>query len=91
MDFKVPENKKELFIKTAVWNSFIEVFKEKKNIDVTEYLISIKVNFDNIVIKTNKPIISSEALLLDREIKEKIDKKLFSLNIKLWIDNIKYI
>ena len=91
MDLKIPENKKELFIKTAVWNSFIEVFKEEKNIDVTQYLISIKVNFDNIVIKTNKPIISSEALLLDKKIKEKIDKKIFSLNIKLWINNIRYV
>ncbi len=91
MEFKVPENKRELFIKTSIWNSIIEVFKEKKEIDITNYLISVQIKWNNILIKTNKPIINTEALILHHFIIEKAEKKLKSMNIDFkWFD-IKYI
>jgi hypothetical protein len=43
MKLNIPDDKKELFIKTSIWNSVIEVFKSEKNIDITEYLISIQI------------------------------------------------
>jgi hypothetical protein len=42
MKLNIQENKKEVFIKSIMWNSIIEVFKDEKNIDITSYLVSIQ-------------------------------------------------
>ena len=91
MKLYVPENKKELFIKTSIWNSIIEVFKEKKDIDITKYLVSVQIKWNTIMVKTNKPIINTEALILNHLILETSENKIKNL----WIDyksfEIKYL
>ena len=64
MKITFTKEKTELFIKTVVWNSLVEIFKEEKKLDISKFLISIKISKNNILIKTNKPILNSEMFLL---------------------------
>jgi hypothetical protein len=75
MNIKFSQNKLELFLKSAIWNSAIEVFKSEKNIDITEYLVSVQVKGNTILLKTNNPLINSELLNFDDKIKESFFKK----------------
>ncbi len=50
----------EIVIKSIIWNTIIDIFKKEKNVDLTEYLVSIKLKWKNILIKTSKPIINLE-------------------------------
>ena len=83
--------KEDVIIKSIIWNSVIDVFNVEKNINITPYLVSIQLKWENILIKTNKPIINSELLLLNEEIKKASKKKLLKIWIKLNNFNIKYI
>lgn len=87
MKITFTKEKTELFIKTTVWNSLVEIFKEEKNLDISKFLISIKISKNNILIKTNKPILNSEMFLLSEKITEKIKIKLkktdFSFDFEL--------
>jgi hypothetical protein len=74
-----------------MWNSIIEVFKEEKNIDITNYLISIQLRWNTILLKSNKPIINTEALILDNLIKEKFSKKIKWIWIQFSNFELKYI
>ncbi len=91
MKLYLQDNRKELFIKTAIWNSILNVFKKEKGLDISEYLISVKIKENRITVKTNKPIINSEILLLDKEIKEDFYKKLKNIWIEKESFSIKYI
>jgi len=91
MQLNIPEDKKEVFIKSIMWNSFIEVFKSEKNIDITSYMISIQFIWNTIFIKTNKPIINTEALMLDDKIKELFSEKIKKVWIKFYDFELKYI
>jgi hypothetical protein len=42
MELNIPLDKQEVFIKSTIWNSIIEVFNDEKNIDITDYLVSIQ-------------------------------------------------
>jgi hypothetical protein len=42
MELNIPIEKQEVFIKSTMWNSIIEVFNIEKNIDITDYLVSIQ-------------------------------------------------
>lgn len=76
MKLYLTDEKKELFIKTTLWNVIVEIFKEKKEIDISSFLISIKISGKKIFIKTNKPILNAEIILFSDEIEEKVRKKL---------------
>lgn len=86
MELNLDENKKELFIKTAFWNSLIEFFKKKKNQDIENYLVSISIKWKTIFITTNNPTFNSEILLFEENIKKLISEKL----LKIWVDFWKY-
>ena len=91
MQLNIPEEKKEVFIKSMMWNSVIEVFKSEKNMDITSYMISVQLRWKTILIKTNKPIINTEALILDDKIKEVFSGKIKKLWIKFYDFDLKYI
>ncbi len=91
MKLYLQNNRKELFIKTALWNSILSIFKKEKGLDISEYLISVKIKDNRITLKTNKPIINSEIFLFDKEIKEDFYKKLKNIWIKEGSFSIKYI
>jgi len=91
MELNIAENKQELFIKTSMWNSIIVVFNNEKNIDITSYLVSIQIRWKTILVKTNKPIINIEALILDDKIKKTFSVKLKKLWIKFYDFELRYI
>lgn len=91
MQLNIPQDKQEVFIKSTMWNSVIEVFKAEKNIDITKYMISIQIRWKTILIKTNKPIINTEALILDHKIKKLFFEKIKKLWIKFYDFELKYI
>lgn len=91
MKLNIPENKREVFIKSMMWNSIIECFNEEKNIDITNYLVSIQLRWNTILVKTNKPIINTEALIIDDKIKKKFKEKIIKMWIQFYNFEIKYI
>ncbi len=74
-----------------MWNSIIAVFLSEKNIDITSYMTSIQIRWKTILIKTNKPIINTEALMLDDKIKELFSEKIKKMWIKFYDFEIKYL
>ncbi len=91
MQLNIPKENGEVFIKSTMWNSIIEVFKNEKNIDITSYLVSVQLRWKIILIKTNKPIINTEALLLDDKIKKLFSEKIKKMWIKFYDFEVKYL
>jgi len=85
------KRKEDVIIKSIIWNTIIDIFKKNKNINITPYLVSISLKWENILVKTTKPIINSELLILNKEIKKTSKEKLLKIWIKLYNFNIKYI
>ena len=90
-DSIIRTKKEETILKSLFWNSIILVFKEEKNINIVSYLISVKVNWWKIILKTKDPLINTELILINEKIKTIFLDKLK----KVWIkyDNfvIKYV
>ena len=90
-DSIIRTKKEETILKSLFWNSIILVFKEEKNINIVSYLISVKVNWCKIILKTKDPLINTELILINEKIKTIFLDKLK----KVWIkyDNfvIKYV
>lgn len=82
--------KQETVINSLAWNSLISTFKEIKNIDITHYLISVKIKNDVIFIKTSKPIINSEIDIISDKYLENITTKLNSIWYKFKQLKIRY-
>ena len=80
----------ETIIKSIIWNTIIEIFKSEKNMDITSYLVSIKLMWEAILVKTNKPIINWELYLLNEKIKKASKDKLKKLGLRLKDFEIKY-
>lgn len=82
--------RKELIIKSIIWNTIISEFLKYKNIDITSYLTSIRLKTNIVFVKTNNPLINSEILLIEREIKDLSSKKISKLWLKFWDFEIKF-
>lgn len=91
MKLYLTPKKTELFIKSSVWNSIVEVFLDKKQIDVSNFLISVKISWKKIFIKTNKPIFNSEAILLEQEIISLLKTKIEKINLEDFDFKLKYL
>lgn len=91
MQLNIPINKQEIFIKSIMWNTIIEVFKGEKNMDITSYMISVQLRWKTVLVKTNKPIINTEALMLDDKIKQIFSEKIKKMWIKFYDFEIKYL
>lgn len=91
MQLNIPLHKQEVFIKSIMWNSIIEVFKVEKNIDITNYLVSIQLRWKTVLIKSNKPIINTEALNMDDKIKNMFSEKIKKIWIKFYDFELRYI
>lgn len=85
------KNLNEITIKSLVWNSIIEIFKQKKDMDITPYLVSIQIRSKVIVVKVNKPIVKSEILLLEDNIIKEVENKFKKIGIKFYDFEIKYV
>ncbi len=83
-------NKEDKIISSIIYNSIINDFLNIKKIDIKSKIISIKLNKNIILLKTNSPILNSEILtikdILIKNIKTKLDNinyKIINLDIKL--------
>lgn len=85
------KNLNQITIKSLVWNSIIEVFKSKKNIDVKPYLTSIQIRWNNIIIKLNKSIIKSEIMQIQDEILKEVKHKFGKIWIKFFDFELKFV
>ncbi len=83
--------REDVVIKSILWNTVIEVFNTEKNIDVTPYLISVRLNAKVIFVKTTNPLINTELLLLDQKIKKLFSEKLKKVGIVFYDFEVKYI
>lgn len=72
----LPKFKEEIIMKSLLWNSVVEIFKQEKNIEITEKLISIKKSVNTFRITTNNPLLNQEFIYLDDKIKAKFYNKL---------------
>lgn len=74
--------REDTVIKSIIWNNIIEIFNNEKKIDITSYLVSIKINWETIIVKTNKPAINFEL----NNIKDQIKKASIIKLKKLWFE-----
>lgn len=74
-------NKEDKIISSIIYNSIINDFLNIKKIDIKWKIISIKLNKNIILLKTNSPILNSEILTI---------KNILIQNIKTKLDNINY-
>ena len=89
-EFLAKNKLSDTIIKSIIYNTIIEVFKNEKNIDLSNYLNSIILNWKTILIKTNKPLINSELILLNDKIINKITEKFERMNFDFKWYEIKY-
>jgi hypothetical protein len=83
--------KDETIIQSIIWNSIVSVFQEEKNIDIRPYLVSVRFSKNIAIVKTKKPIINSEALLINDIIKKVSIERLSKIGIQMFGLEIKYI
>ncbi len=76
--------KQDQIISSIIFKSIIDDFLEIKKIDITSYIISIKLKWNIIILKTAKPIINSEILTIEDILLKNITKKLENIWIKIW-------
>lgn len=83
--------REEVVIKSIIWNTIISEFLKEKNIDITEYLVSIILKKNTIFIKTSNPLINSELLFLEDKIKNESLKKITKLWLKFCDFEIRFV
>lgn len=91
MKLNLSEDKKDLFIKTSIWNSFIDVFKQKKSIDVSDYMVSVQIRWKTLLIKTNKPILNAEAKILYNDIYDSFYNKIKYIEMNDYNFELKFL
>jgi len=75
--------KQDQVISSIIYNSIIKDFLKIKKIDITSYIISIKIKWNIIFLKTSKPILNNEILTIESILVENISKKLENIWIKI--------
>lgn len=72
----------DINFKSNLWNSVVNVMQNERWINVKDYLVSISVSWNTILIKTTKPIINAELTQYQDKIyidfKEKMQKMWFT-------------
>jgi predicted mannosyl-3-phosphoglycerate phosphatase (HAD superfamily) len=75
------KNRETVVIKSIVWKTIIDIFKERKAIDITDYIVSITFRGSVIFVKTHKTTINYELLQIQDIITKETQTKLK----KIWI------
>lgn len=75
--------KQDQIISSIIYNSIIADFLNLKKIDITPYIISIKIKWNIIFLKTSKPIINAEILTIENILIKNIENKLNNIWIKI--------
>lgn len=91
MKLYLNNKKKELFLKTSLWNSIVDIFKDEKDIDISSYLVSVQLKWNTILMKTNNPLIKSELNLFYDKISFSFQNKIKNLDLQSYEFEIKFI
>lgn len=91
MKLYLNDKKRELFLKTSLWNSVVDIFKYEKNIDISSYLVSVQLKWNTILMKTNNPLIRSELNLFYDKISFSFQNKIKNLDLQSYEFEIKFI
>lgn len=75
--------KQEQIISSIIYKSIIQDFLEIKKIDITSYIISVKIKWNIIFLKTAKPIINTEILTIENILIKNIENKLEKIWLKI--------
>ena len=89
MEIKRNLNKNNLndtIVKSVIFKTIVEIFLEKKKIDIKDYIVSIKEMWNTFLVKITKPIIATELYLLNEEIKKILENKFK----KMWFNFIQF-
>lgn len=81
--------KQNQILSSIIYKSIINDFLEIKKIDITPFVISIKLNENIIFLKTNKPILNAELINIQDILLKNINSKLSTIWMK--IQNIQLI
>ncbi len=73
--------KQNQVVSSMIYKSIIHDFLEIKKIDITDFIISIKIEQNIIILKTSKPILNSEILHIEDILLKNINLKL----TQIWI------
>ncbi|USN58349.1 MAG: hypothetical protein H6767_08880 [Candidatus Peribacteria bacterium] len=84
-------NRELVVIKSTVWNTVVHSYKEQYGKDISEYLGSIQIRGNTILIKTNKPLINSEILRIQEPIKKACIDRLGKIGIKWYMMELKCV
>lgn len=92
----MPSNIKELLLKSLIktWKqnqvissiilkSIVDDFLKIKKIDISHFLISIQLKWNLIILKTNKPILNAEIMMIQNILVKNITQKLENIGIKI--------
>ncbi len=83
-------NRQGVVITSVLKNTIIEVFKQQKNIDISDQILSLKYTMHSITIVTEKPIVNAEIVLLEADIKKSFLTKLERMGIPLEDVRLRY-
>ncbi|NUJ97251.1 hypothetical protein HGA92_00510 [Candidatus Gracilibacteria bacterium] len=85
------KNRETLVIKSLIWKTIVDIFKEKKAIDITDFIISITFRGSVIFVKTSKPMINYELLNIQDTIKNETQIKLKKIGIVIKDMEIRFL
>ncbi len=71
-------------------SQIITTFKNLKNIDIKNYIISVKLIWNTFIVKTSKPIINTELLTINETLIQNISTSLLNIWINIKNLDIKY-
>ncbi len=78
-------------ITSVVTNIIKDVFRKQKNIDISDYLKSVSIVSNVILVKTSNPMMNSELLLLADKIEFSCKTSLDNMGLDIGELKIKYI
>ncbi len=81
----------EQTIKSVLWKTIIDEYKNYKNIDISSYLISISISGSTLFVKTNKPVINKEISLIEDVILKSFFWKIKKIGINRLDFEIRYL
>jgi hypothetical protein len=75
--------KQNQVIVSIIWKSIMDDFLKIKKIDISTFLISIQLKWNLIILKTNKPILNAEIMMIQDVLLQNITQKLQNIGIKI--------
>ncbi|MCP4524160.1 MAG: hypothetical protein GY828_08130 [Candidatus Gracilibacteria bacterium] len=84
------QQKQEAIIKSLLWKTVIDIFQKKKQFDITESLVSVKIVGKKFTLTVNNPLLVHELHMLEKEISTLFIQKLTNVGIIIDTPIIRY-